>query len=181
MIRDFALAPASVGDSPAGGALLRGHADLGVIGDKAYIGAPLSSELHAEHDVALLTVLRRDQQRQLPDATARLLYGARQIVEPVNDQPTEQLALAAIYPGGQVGGYGAARRATPTVTATYAARCSPLASDWRGPAGWARSCCARRRAKSASPSPPPTGISPITTPLHWSTRSRRVSSCATVP
>jgi len=94
-IRDFALAPASVGDLPAGVALLRGHADLAVIGDKAYISAPLADELRAGHGVALLTVPQRNQHRQLPAATARLLNGARQIVETVNDQLTEQFGLAA--------------------------------------------------------------------------------------
>jgi len=92
-IRDFALAPASASDVAVGAALLREQADLTVLGDKAYIGAPLAGELRAERGVALLTVPRRNQRRQLPAATARLLNGARQIVETVNAQLTDQFGI----------------------------------------------------------------------------------------
>jgi len=106
VIRDFALAPASASDVAVGAELLRGHTDLAVIGDKAYISAPLAEELRAARAVALLTVPRRNQRRQLPvprrnqrrqlpAPTARLLNGARQIVETVNDQLTEQFGIAA--------------------------------------------------------------------------------------
>jgi hypothetical protein len=44
--------------------------------------------------VRLLTVPRRDQRRHLPPSVARLLNGARQIIETVNDQLTEQFGLA---------------------------------------------------------------------------------------
>lgn len=94
VIRDFALAPASASDVAVGAALLRGHGDLVVIGDKGYISAPLADELRTERAVALLTVPRRNQRQQLPTAVARLLNGARQIVETVNDQLTEHLGLA---------------------------------------------------------------------------------------
>lgn len=86
VIRDFALAPASASDVAVGGDLLREQADLVVLGDKAYSSAPLADELRAARGVALLTVPRRNQRHQLPAATARLLNGARQIVETVNDQ-----------------------------------------------------------------------------------------------
>ncbi len=95
VIRDFALAPASIGDLSAGADLLRGHADRAVIGDKASSSAPLADELRAGPGVALLTVPRRNQHRQPPASTTRLRNGARQIVETVNDQPTEQFGLAA--------------------------------------------------------------------------------------
>ena len=92
-IRDFALAPASAGDLPVGADLLRGQADLTVLGDKGYISAPVAAELWAERAIALLTVPRRNQRRQLPPAQARRLNQLRQIVETVNDQLTEQLGL----------------------------------------------------------------------------------------
>jgi hypothetical protein len=95
VIRDFALAPANEGDLAVGAALLREHAALAVIGDKAYISAPLAAELRTGHDVALLTVPRRNQRHQLPAPTARLRNGARQIVETVNGQLTAQFGLAA--------------------------------------------------------------------------------------
>ncbi len=95
VIRDFVLAPASASDVLVGAELLREQADLAVVGDKAYISAPLAAELREEREVALLTVPRRNQRRQLPDEAARLLNGARQIVETVNDQLAEQFGLAA--------------------------------------------------------------------------------------
>lgn len=94
VIRDFALAPASASDVALGGELLREQGDLTVLGDKGYISAPLADELRAARGVALLTVPRRNQRRQLPTAVARLLNGARQIVETVNDQLTAQFGLA---------------------------------------------------------------------------------------
>lgn len=94
VIRDFALAPASASDVTIGAELLREQADLTVLGDKGYISAPLAGELRQERAVALLTIPRRNQRRQVPQATARLLNGARQIVETVNDQLTEQFGLA---------------------------------------------------------------------------------------
>lgn len=95
VIRDVALAPASASDVTVGADLLRGHADLTVLGDKAYISAPLADELRAECAVALLTVPRRNQRHQLPATVARRLNAARQIVETVNDQLTAQFGLAA--------------------------------------------------------------------------------------
>ncbi len=94
VICDFVLAPASASDVAVGAELLCEHADLAVLGDKGYISAPLADTLRADCGVALLTVPRRNQRRQLPAAVARLLNGARQIVETVNDQLTEQFGLA---------------------------------------------------------------------------------------
>jgi len=94
VIRDFLLAPASVSDVVAGAELLRAHVGLTVLGDKGYISAPLAAALRVEQDVALLTVPRRNQRRQLPAATARRINAARQIVETVNDQLAAQFGLA---------------------------------------------------------------------------------------
>jgi hypothetical protein len=95
VIRDFALAPASASDVAVGAELLCEQRDLTVVGDKGYISAPLAAELRETRGVALLTVPRRNQRRQLPEAVARLCNGARQIIETVNDQLTEQFGLAA--------------------------------------------------------------------------------------
>jgi hypothetical protein len=94
VIRDFALAPASASDVAVGAALLREQGDLTVVGDKGYISAPLADELRTERAVALLTMPRRNQRRQVSAEVARRLNGARQIIETVNDQLTEQLGLA---------------------------------------------------------------------------------------
>jgi len=94
VIRDFALAPASASDGAVGAGALRGHAGLTVLGDKAYISAPLAAALQAECAVALLTVPRRNQRHQLPAAVARRRNAARQSIETVNDQLTAQFGLA---------------------------------------------------------------------------------------
>ncbi len=88
-IRDLALAPASARDVAVGAGLLGGHADLTVLGDKAYSSAPLAAALQDARAVARLTVPRRNQRRRLPAAAAR------QIVETVNDQLTAQFGSAA--------------------------------------------------------------------------------------
>ncbi len=45
--------------------------------------------------MTLLTVPRRNQRQQLPEAAARRLNSVRQIIETVSDQLTAQFALAA--------------------------------------------------------------------------------------
>ncbi len=102
-ILDFALAPANAADLTVGEDLLWEHADLDVIGDKAYISAAVAAALWEQRHIALLTVPRRNQERQLPPAVCRMLNGARQIIETVNDQLTEQFHLevnhAHTFPG----------------------------------------------------------------------------------
>ncbi len=93
VIRDFVLAPANASDVSVGAELLGEQDDLAAIGDKGYISAPLAAALRAERDVLLLTVPRRNQRQQLPDAVRRLLNRWRQIVETVNDQLTEQFSI----------------------------------------------------------------------------------------
>ncbi len=103
VILDFALAPANANDLIVGEELLSAHTDLEVIGDKAYISEAVATALWEQHRVALLTVPRRNQKRQLPPAVCRLLNGARQIVETVNDQLKEQFRIevnhAHTFPG----------------------------------------------------------------------------------
>ena len=93
VIRDFVLAPASASDVAVGEGLLRAQAELLALGDKGYISAPLAAALQADHGVTLLTASRRNQRRQLPEDLRRLLNRWRQIIETVNDQLTEQLAI----------------------------------------------------------------------------------------
>jgi Transposase DDE domain len=93
VILDFELAPANLGDLAVGTELLAEHTDLHAIGDKAYISETIATALRQERGIALLTVPRRNQRRQLPEPIRRLLNGARQIVETVNGQLDAQFHI----------------------------------------------------------------------------------------
>jgi hypothetical protein len=93
VIRDFVLAPASASDVTVGAGLLREQYDLAVIGDKAYISAPLASELRLNHAVDLVTVPRRNQRQQVAPGVPAMLNRLRQIIETVTGQLTDQLAI----------------------------------------------------------------------------------------
>ena len=93
IIRDFALVPANVLELQAGIELLEEHTDLVVLGDKAFISAPLQARLRAENRLILRTLPRRNQRQQLPPAVARALNAARQIIETVNSQLAGQFGI----------------------------------------------------------------------------------------
>jgi len=90
VILDFHLAPANATDLQVGVELLSEHTDLSVVGDKAYISAAEAAALWQQNRVRLTTLPRRNQP-QLPPAVARSINAARQIIETVNGQLTEQL------------------------------------------------------------------------------------------
>lgn len=94
LILDFELAPANVADRDVGAEVLFAHRALDAVGDKAYLSAPLAAELDAACDVHLLTVPRTNKRQQLPDGVGRVHRRCRQIIETVNDQLTEQFAIA---------------------------------------------------------------------------------------
>jgi transposase len=91
VILDFHLAPANASDLRVGVELLSEHADLSVLGDKAYISAAEAAALWQQRRIRLTTLPRRNQKQQSPPAVARTLNSARQIIETVNGQLTEQL------------------------------------------------------------------------------------------
>ena len=93
VILDFVLAPANVPELQAGVELLEEHADLAALGDKAFVSRPAAERLRAENRVALLTLPRRNQQRQPSAALRRRFNGARQVVETVNGQLAEQFKI----------------------------------------------------------------------------------------
>lgn len=93
VILDFHLAPANATDLQVGIELLSEHTDLTVLGDKAYISAAEAADLWQQHRIRLLTLPRRNMKQQLPAAVARTLNGARQIIETVNGQLTEQFHI----------------------------------------------------------------------------------------
>jgi len=93
VIVDFELAPANVADIAAGYELLAGHQDLLVIGDKAYIGHDRAAELRAQTGSIMVTGTRRTQRQQASPAVNRLVNQARQIIEVVNSQLSEQFKI----------------------------------------------------------------------------------------
>jgi IS5 family transposase len=90
VILDFHLAPANAPDLAVGVELLSAHTDLSVLGDKAYISAAEAAQLWQQRRIRLATLPRRNQKQQLPPAVARAINSARQIIETVNGQLTEQ-------------------------------------------------------------------------------------------
>jgi hypothetical protein len=93
VIRDFELAPANQSDLAVGQELLATHTDLFVLGDKGYISRPLADGLRAERGIALVTVPRANQHRQVSDAFAHLHAHLRQLIESVNSQLAQQFHL----------------------------------------------------------------------------------------
>jgi IS5 family transposase len=93
VILDFVLAPANAGELQAGVELLAEHTDLATLGDKAFISQAGATRLREDNRVQLLTIPRRNAQQQLPPAVRRLFNGARQVVETVNSQLTEQFRI----------------------------------------------------------------------------------------
>src|SRR5262249_52797326 len=93
LVLDFELAPASAADLTVGAELLAQHRDLTVFGDKGYMSAELAQQLLSHNRLKLLTLPRRNQHRQLPQALSRTFNAVRQIIETVNGQLTEQFNI----------------------------------------------------------------------------------------
>lgn len=92
-ILDFELAPAHETDLNVGFELLVEHTDLDVFGDKAYISAAKAAELGLNNRLHLQTLPRRNQKKQLPPTARKAINSARQIIETVNGQLTEQFNI----------------------------------------------------------------------------------------
>ena len=93
LILDFALVAANEADGTLAEQLLIDKAGLTVLGDKGYINGPLHQLLAARNALTVLTPRRRNQRDQLPAALTRAVNHARQIIETVNSQLVNQLAL----------------------------------------------------------------------------------------
>jgi hypothetical protein len=93
LILDFELAPAHVTDLEVGFEMLCEHADLSVLGDKAYISAEKAAELFTHNRIRLMTLPRRNQKVQLPAEQRTLLNGIRQMIETVNHQLSEMFQI----------------------------------------------------------------------------------------
>jgi hypothetical protein len=93
LILDFLLAPANVKDLDAGKELLSGHCNLTVVGDKAYLSAPVAEELLRSNHIRLLTERRSNQREQLAPWKPPLLKHFRQMIETVNAQLNRQFHI----------------------------------------------------------------------------------------
>lgn len=93
VIRDFVLAPANATDLKAGLDMLFDHADLNVIGDKAYISQAQAEELWRTNRIRLQTLPRKNQKEQLSKPIRRLFNSVRQIIETVNGQLNAQFNI----------------------------------------------------------------------------------------
>jgi hypothetical protein len=93
VILDFVLASANVPEVQVGEEVLSAHTDLDALGDKAFVSTPLAVRLWAENRVRLITLPRRNEQRQVPQAIRRQLNGARQVAETVNSHLAEQFRI----------------------------------------------------------------------------------------
>lgn len=93
VIVDWLLAPAHVRDLPAGVELLESYTHLCVLGDKAYVSAPVAADLRQTRAITLLTLPRRTQRVQLPHAFHKPFQDARRLIETVNGQLTEQFHI----------------------------------------------------------------------------------------
>ena len=93
LILDFELAPASVGDLAIGRELLEEHCNRIVIGDKAYISAPVADELWQHNRIRLLSNPRSNQKKQISASARRLYNRVRQIIETVNNQLSAQFSI----------------------------------------------------------------------------------------
>jgi Transposase DDE domain len=93
VIRDFELAPANEADVTIAAELLPTHQHLTVLGDKAYISAPLAQALATDRQIQLLTLPRSNQRVQVPTPYATFFNGVRQIIETVNSQLAQQFAI----------------------------------------------------------------------------------------
>jgi hypothetical protein len=93
LILDFVLAPAHAADGSVTEQMLADKAWLTVLGDKAYLNAPLQAWLAAHNEVVLLTPKRANQRRQQPARLTKAINHFRQVIETVNSQLTHQFGV----------------------------------------------------------------------------------------
>jgi Transposase DDE domain len=93
VILDFELAPANAPDLEVGAELWAEHTDLTVVGDKAYISQATQAAWREQNRIQLLALPRANQRQQVPPGVRHAINHARQIIETVNGQLTEQFNL----------------------------------------------------------------------------------------
>jgi hypothetical protein len=93
VILNFVLAPANANELTVVEEVLEPLQDRVVLGDKAYVSAPLGHTLWDQQGIRLLALPRKNQHRQLPAEWRRLHHYWRAIIETVNGQLTEQFQI----------------------------------------------------------------------------------------
>ncbi len=93
LIRDVALVAANEADGTLAEQLLLDKAGLTVLGDKGDVNGPLPHLLAARNGVTVLTPMRRNQQRQLPEALTHAINQARRSIATGNSQLVGQCNL----------------------------------------------------------------------------------------
>jgi len=93
LILDFALAPANVADGCLSAQLLAAQSPLTVLGDKAYLNAPLQAPLRQKQAIDLLAPTRANARVPLPAPLLRLMAHFRQAIETLNSQLAEHLHI----------------------------------------------------------------------------------------
>lgn len=94
LVLDFALVPANRSDGDLTAQLLSETARLVVLGDKAYLNAPLQARLARRHEVTLLTPQRANQAPDPhPHPLTPLLSALRQAIETLNAQLAGQFQI----------------------------------------------------------------------------------------
>jgi hypothetical protein len=93
LILDFALVPANVADGDLTAQLLAEQANLTVLGDKAYLNAPLREHLRRERAIDLLAPTRANARALMPAPLIRLIAHFRQAIETLNGQLAEHFGV----------------------------------------------------------------------------------------
>jgi len=93
VLLDFELAPANASDLEVGAELLTAPTDLTTLGDKGSISAAVQAERREANRGQLVTLPRVNQRVQVPTAVRKTVNAARQIIETVNGQLTEQFNI----------------------------------------------------------------------------------------
>ena len=93
VILDFVLAPANAADLTLASELLEPHTDYTILGDKAYISAAIAADLLRTNRLTLMTLPRSNQKVHVSAYARRLFNSARQIIETINGQLTEQFQI----------------------------------------------------------------------------------------
>jgi len=97
VITDFVLSGANADDRHVAREWLSQHYDLKVLADKAYISAPIAQALATNNRLELVTLPKSNQKKQVSRQQQRLHNHYRQVVETVNGQLAEQLAIEENY------------------------------------------------------------------------------------
>ena len=97
VICDFVLSGANADDRHIAREWLSQHYDLQVLADKAYISGPIAQALAANNRLKLVTLPKSNQKHKVKRGQQRLHNHFRQVVETVNGQLAEQLAIEENY------------------------------------------------------------------------------------